>query len=478
MDFHGYNDIRNSRNSYQKGFWLLLTIAAICVTVAISALTLRRFFNNPTSVSMTKVALSSMDLPEVQICTYQTLNVSKMISAGFCNESIRFIYQYLAMYFSIHYKTTYMLDRLAESMNNSLIFEEKLAKEMNTTNVNFEELFLNFGLDCSEVLHECSIGWSMFDCCRYARAIVHPNFGKCFILQNLSSVSKQSWAGPTAGLLMLITPQPPSAGKVDQPLNGNSAIGANIDVDNKYRTASISYTGILMEKANYLSMALTKYTKSTLDDCSTISTRECMPFCYGKIFQRLSNCTQMGFWKFPGTPICLPHQIYSAVENFNVMQQAYEECTATLCKKPVCNEFCYFPSISYSDVDLNLVRALNGIDNSTEGIAQIYLFYGMMGYLNLDEFQTLTFDGVLSAIGGNMGLYLGASMITVFQAILVCFGCTKRHWLERNQRKNAVNSCVSPAFVCPITGHITNCPTGDHDKDQKFSRSYFTPYPK
>ncbi len=77
-------------------------------------------------------------------------------------------------------------------------------------------------------------------------------------------------------------------------------------------------------------------------------------------------------------------------------------------------------ALSYAEMNRAWVRSVvDGIEVDKD-YSLLNFYYPSLSYEEITEFNTLSFEYVISSVGGLMGLYLGCSMLSVIE--LLVFG--------------------------------------------------------
>lgn len=68
-------------------------------------------------------------------------------------------------------------------------------------------------------------------------------------------------------------------------------------------------------------------------------------------------------------------------------------------------------------------------------ICNAYLTISILQYTKVSESDSLTFDGFVSQVGGQLGLFMGASILSIVQAFTYCLFSFCRHGDPTNDRQ-------------------------------------------
>ncbi len=147
----------------------------------------------------------------------------------------------------------------------------------------------------------------------------------------------------------------------------------------------------------------------------------CAASCFQKVFHKYCNCSfeiagKMSFFSPPWyTPTCTPIQNYLCFENYKQQfQDVQVKCSAS-CLQP-----CY--SVTYRKQYSSALFELNDVNLSDDTVGSlISIYYDSFEITVTREINTMTFASVLANVGGAMGVFIGASLMSLVEiAILIC----------------------------------------------------------
>ena len=163
--------------------------------------------------------------------------------------------------------------------------------------------------------------------------------------------------------------------------------------------------------------------------------KECLILCRLKFIVKQCNCRPLGYT--PGQTdirVCSPRKSGGCVKN---AIQAYRSSdSSSMCDCPTpCNESTYTTSLSmsvfpsdivsreYEDKLLNGKISVNESDtNSTpfdlrKNLVYLDIFYNELSVTQFIQVPSMTWSELLADLGGQMGLFLGMSVITAAEVI-------------------------------------------------------------
>ncbi len=134
------------------------------------------------------------------------------------------------------------------------------------------------------------------------------------------------------------------------------------------------------------------------------------------------GCRTAGFYqdRTKGSQLCSPFDMITCfLEKATEMQKFMDNYLKEVCKIPLCSEWIYGKSVSYANLNRNFIlenfMKKNSIKKTDESFIGVTLFHGMLGYERIEERPSYDAFTLVSQIGGQMGLFLGASLITILQ---------------------------------------------------------------
>lgn len=187
--FHGFSDFHQSSRCW-RFFWISIIVASVITTFYFIYAVIDGFADAPLNTSSQQVYLSTLELPEIAICTSSRLNTSKMELDGFEPEMIRALLNKFQSYHSY--------SMLNSTENHA--FRAKIETELNAANISsLEALAETYAFSCKDIVKWCEEK-SIEQCCNNTRIVVHIEYSGCVVLPR----RKQEWAAAAAGWTMLL----------------------------------------------------------------------------------------------------------------------------------------------------------------------------------------------------------------------------------------------------------------------------------
>ncbi|PAV87245.1 hypothetical protein WR25_15114 isoform A [Diploscapter pachys] len=327
------------------------------------------------------------------------------------------------------------------------ILNDYISKHPNFT---VDEFYMEAGFDCSEVFKYCSIGGRVFDCCANAEPI-RTNFGKCFTLKLQSSdkewMHRQTEPGASAGIQIILdahleeqfgTNKP---NDTTQPLFSNGfengfryfvhqkdsipylvANGISISPDTVAYTAITTNRYVLLPRESWGNCS-DEYPQEYAQSDFPYSMANCQSICKAKYFTDNCGCTPSLYNIAETFPECSPFETYICIDQHlrtqtnDSVYYAAPDCSQ--CKLD-CLSTTYQTSNSYgrglSNGALYWLNRKNSnwsIDHMKENFGIVNIFFSEMTFTEYSQVQATSLTEILSDIGGNMGMFLGMSVITI-----------------------------------------------------------------
>lgn len=196
-----------------------------------------------------------------------------------------------------------------------------------------------------------------------------------------------------------------------------------IEVSQNFIYPAYTHTPLLSSASNYVALDRThlKLSPTRMGGCisdSLISTKLCNSVAWADGFRTFCNCTEIGYisreeiFHSVRRNVCTP---LASIHCYRKIMDQHSLMVEKNCQKPNCLEETFTISLTTGEINQDYVRIrTNTTDNSIE-YTKVYIYYQTLRYLSFDEYQSMSFDSVLSAVGGNIGLFLGGSLISVVQ---------------------------------------------------------------
>uniref|UniRef100_A0A914H0Q6 Amiloride-sensitive sodium channel n=1 Tax=Globodera rostochiensis TaxID=31243 RepID=A0A914H0Q6_GLORO len=450
--------VYRSRGAF-RFFWITVTTVSLVLLLWQITKLVQLYFSRPTASQISFLLNDNgLPFPAVTICSHQP------ISQQFVENSIKAmnISQRLLEYIMLSFVDVQHL--LSVSDQDELAFADEEWKE-------FTHLLApKFTL--------CSFGGREFDCCEYAKGIL-TDIGKCYQL-DLSSTD-QPWlrgqvqAGINNGLQIIVdarTEQQTNSLFLDtaHPFADSLDTGFRYYVHEQFSLPYLSTEGISVSPGTkaYSAISPTHYIllpQQMWGNCSDrwpedlqqivndgaaddrYSSVKCKTLCRSKYFNDLCGCSPFSYNVDEFYSVCTPYEIYKCLnstvlndtkwfqngmakpglEDFHQIIPVCPQC------KIECQRWVYHTYNSYAQAfPHKTFGRLRRKASKWSSIVSLNIFYRDMAYTEYKQVQSLSMTEILSDIGGNMGLFLGMSLISLIE--FVTYIC-KISWLFISKKR-------------------------------------------
>ncbi|VDN81574.1 unnamed protein product [Brugia pahangi] len=457
---------------YGKIFWCsVMCSAAIFLSLQINIL-VAYFISHPTATSVTFVPAEMLILPAVTVCNYNPitknyvryLNESSSGSGYFTNDLLR----YMTMAYS-------EVEDLYLHANNDTIERGRQAYEyfksiFTEYPFNIENFFARAGFACHEMLKVCSVGGTKLDCCAMSRKVL-TDLGSCFVFSLNDMKLNQTQPGIFNGLQLILDAGINDAIAVNYAEEGNALPIFSNNLEDGFRLyvrseneLAYSYTEGLSVSPSYrayIALNLETFhflTPDSWGNCThtwplkspqrafrlPYTAKNCASLCQQIYYEQRINCTPLlysvGDALLAHLNTCTPSELHAfmlqVADRTNNINGP--ECADNICPTS-CVTHEYKASITYGyGFSESAMDWLTNINNKWTqkyikgNFAVVNIFYREMSYLLNEQMQSTSLVDVLSNIGGNMGLFFGASVITVIELIIFL---SKLVWIAFSSRR-------------------------------------------
>ncbi|KAL7076801.1 hypothetical protein ACQ4LE_004066 [Meloidogyne hapla] len=454
-------------------FWVLVTILSLALLLwQIAKLCI--VYNSKPTVSQVSFLLpeNGLQFPAITICSHNPVRkeyVQRLNASGHFSQNLLdyAMHSFMEPQYLLTYKDP---DKL------KLVDEEwKHFVKNSKTNFTINSFFWNASTSCQQMLKYCSFGGRQFDCCLYAKGIL-TDIGKCYQLN--FDEADQSWlkhqvqAGMNNGLQIIAdahTEEQISSAAI----NSGHALaeifenGFRYYVHDQNAMPYLSTEGIsvspgtkvysAISPTNYLLLSHNEWGNCTnewplnlnkietdgigslltLDENLPYSLLKCKTICLAKYFYERCGCSPFIYNIEEYFTVCTPYDTYKCIndgknitksgetnqtdDNDDDYSIAQELPTCAECKIE-CHRSVYHIYNSYSHgfsqsflswIQKKKIEWTPGHVHSN--FVAINIFFRDICYTEYKQIQSVGMTEILSDIGGNMGLFLGMSLVSVIE---------------------------------------------------------------
>ncbi|KAK6110760.1 Amiloride-sensitive sodium channel family protein [Brugia pahangi] len=235
--------------------------------------------------------------------------------------------------------------------------------------------------------------------------------------------------------------------RIKQPFLNNFEPGFRIYVHDKDTISYVSSEVLVVSPNNKLSAGLKpiKYQfleRSKGGTCyntwplslrhnSTYSSSACKMACIARYFIVNCGCIPLQYNILMEGRLCSPKEIFDCINDFTEIASIVHNVTySSLCQDcaPECELFIYFTQNSIiHNILTSLGKYMEGLKQQYKlsyvrnNLATVHVFFASKKYKIYSQSTLSDLSSYLSKIGSDMGLFYGASVISLFELILVLF---------------------------------------------------------
>lgn len=487
---HGVVYIFIGKSKFRRLFWLVIVLTAGIGCLFNVSNRIIFLANGPTSTTVSVVEADSVDFPAVTLCNLNLIRKSYLesVSPGLAE----------------------LIQSVFYTQGNDLLCKsafEQLEPNSVLVNESFPDLLWKGRHTAEDTIYTCRFkgqecSWRDF------MPILTPS-GVCYTFNSgkLAPIVKTNGTGIRFALSLIVGIQ---QHEYNAALNQDAGIKISVHPQNEPPQSDELGIAISPGKNAFIGLkqrnVLHKNNKRKCKDASETTSfnflQDVFPYsvsaCQSDCLRSniAEKCQCLGSGTQAATSFATESQRFPNLKNCTIEDlccQVMEVYHHDTCDCPVaCSKTQYTTAISYSAFPANyaandLAKSVNTQLNTTIN-ARIFQenFLGINIYfetLSLEEQVTdNAYDivALLSDIGGQLGLFLGASVISVFEFVIWLFDEVKDRCCGVNERKiidkvkSSTAKCVHKRKWRKLKNHITDFHTEDQEKESDCYRNYET----
>ncbi|KRX19167.1 Acid-sensing ion channel 4 [Trichinella nelsoni] len=410
--FEGLRNIHYSKEPCERILWTLLFILAAFTSVYFSVKTIASYMENPIATSFTTEWNNSMLLPNLAICHLGGPNVTKLKMMNISEELSDFI---ICNFLPANWRL-----RCLKNMHNST--EMELVNFLKFRNLTFDEILRQVSFTCEDLVTISN----QPHICQQSRIIAHPYTGTCISLRRFA----QNVPGMDGGLLFKVTVPPKEHLYNGMRYHSGFAKAFAFEIGHpswhsNLHTLASSIDGVLQLG---LSVVVYERLQSRKGGCltsdSVSSSASCYFLCNNK--QTLAECgcldahfSETNFKNM--TNICTPLQLFKCNEHLLSTRNVTIEQLINDCQKncqPLCYETRFDRTVTFMGLSPKRkfkqpsAQCLKCKSKEQEQKLIIIMAYPNFIIEKIEEKTVLTLEMVIGGIGGQVGLWLGCSLMS------------------------------------------------------------------
>lgn len=430
---HGFKHItgnNSSPNKLKQTIWGMLFVSLLGFCIYLLVITIMRYFKYESTTTTFYERNSILEMPSVTICNMHPYNRTKYMNNPHA-LTIGNYYSYILDVNSSYYSNSTLRNTLDDQMRNIEVFDFNKAQ----------------ALTINETFISCKFFGSIINCSDYVEYL-YTELGMCFIFNSKDRIEANgslwnNYPGESLGLQLV--------------LNTNSEYGLDqlSEIGDGFRVLvhSPDVFPLMTKKSYVVAPGFQTYlslTKTTVDMLSKpYSNAECYSSNSGSYSQEMCSykCGIVAIYN----RTCLLSEAKpdddqfsqcNLYEQFQILAPGRTVDYESLCNqcRMTCDYTSYTPAISMSafskEYTLSVAASQNwpSSNNLTfikENYVQLKIHFTSYDYIKTVQKPTLTFQAVLSDIGGLLGIFLGASFMTLCEvvefAMSVVYSCSMKN---------------------------------------------------
>ncbi|XP_053559065.1 acid-sensing ion channel 5 [Bombina bombina] len=434
--FHGVHNIVTRFNSeikngnIRKAIWISVVFLSIITVTWQICIRVINYFSWPTTTSVIVQYVENIEFPSVTFC-----NVNRFQTQAVNNLSVAFLLWNLV-------SAVLHLSCISCDSEN---FQEVIDFLQSNQNFSIKEFTRNYGfyLDNSTLL-KCNFFGN--PCYPEDFKHVFTEYGNCFTFNHVDNLKKRRISSSGRGLSLLFDIKQSEFS--DEPILGFTDAGITFVIHSPAEPPRFDGLG-LHSPVGMHSHAAIRYFKTITQEypwgeCDPnlklsyydlYSTYGCLQECKSNYIQNKCECLP---FLLPGNgKECDIQALYTCVTPALHNIERYETCTVgtynSTCPIP-CEDTDYPATISYSTfpsdkaAEFLSVKLNKSAAYMRNNLVYIDIKYNELNYKITKQQKALTASELLSDIGGQLGLFCGASMITIIE--ILEYMVTNLYWLS------------------------------------------------
>ncbi len=406
---HGINCLYSTASITLKIFWAIILLFAMAGLVLVLKETISNFVDTPTATKVSMKLNPNMEFPGVLVCQTKSVGVDYLEQKNISKK--------LGMYIQGILTNSFEGPNQGEQGENekeeSALMESRYQALLdNYTNRDIRQFFFEAGPKCEDLFTQCSFKRKQFNCCEDVVSVkFDKTFGKCFLFH--ASI-RQTMQG--VGLKLKIRTD------LDKflPSPEQESDGLSISVFPTYDAVSLSKQLITLGKETVLELKQqdillnNNIFKSVCKDQSSYATTlVCEMECSHRLMLQHCNCSYpLDLSAFPLSenrstyehfPICSPAQMLSCEP-----EKFLDSCLDVQCPLACLKQW------------YNILSSSTNLAKDQQQFTVVQVHFSHFLVISMTQVETLTLVSVIGNIGGVMGVFIGASLITCVELLVFC----------------------------------------------------------
>ncbi|PAV59579.1 hypothetical protein WR25_01844 [Diploscapter pachys] len=442
-------------------FWLIMVLACLSLLGLQTYNLVTDYLSKPILSQVSFIVNEKgIEFPHITICNFNPIRKSYVKNLNKTGDFSFDLLNYMARV-SMDTFTLYAQGHRERLNRGDHEYREYLKKHPDFI---FTHFLRDAAIPCKEALKRCSVNGRLFDCCKYATTYL-THLGNCYTLNLTDSDKKwmryQVLGGPAAGVqLVLDTHLEEQIEDASSSLFSNSyENGYRFYLHSKDEVPYLASEGISASPKTTVYSAMQKqktyfgYPPKYVPTKLPYSAANCKYLCAAFYFNDTCGCSPYTYNIDGRFDVCTPMQTINCIDHIvangdNNNPDLFQLPACDECKLE-CQSTSYTTYNSYSSGFNN--GAINWLDNENSNITAEHIrenyvvanvFYREISTTEYSQVQGTGLTELLSNIGGNMGMFLGMSLITIteismyFSKVLwICVSRKRRDYMYWKKHK-------------------------------------------
>ncbi|KAL9970022.1 hypothetical protein ACROYT_G022331 [Oculina patagonica] len=452
---HGIRYVFMKRHIFIRLLWLMLLLTSGGYYVSIVYGAINKYYSRPINTVLSRKNLKEMDFPAVTICSLNIFAKSKILmtddnplfaSSGLNISSCAVTSRVRAnrpcglSLLCSHTPPGY-LDLTSGLPNCTSEYRQELVDTLNESfhRPDLEEFLQHYSQNISALVGPiCNFGWELLPCSVKNFVPLITPWGMCYTFNSGTDGKLKTVysSGIATGFSVILDAQTYeyTQGKFSE---GFKVIihgqGEYVDEWEGINVGPGQHAAIALSQKKFKNLEepfATNCTKKALKTFSTYTQEGCLYECDAENTVKLCNCRPAGYKGAPGIPTCItPQESRCAFRESASLDVEFCDCQVP------CFQTKYSTAVSYSkfpDTGTANELILNGYyDNEQyqrDNLVFLEVGFKSLSYEMQEQQPAYGSSAMLGEIGGNMGLFLGCSVITIceFFDFLITFLARRR----------------------------------------------------
>ncbi len=431
---------------------MILFMASSSYCFYLISISVIKFSNYEVTVSTTKEIETPINFPAVTICNLNPF--VKTRATKFINNAL----QTVNLKIGADEQAVGFISKILD-----ILKKDAAANPITAFNSSYQK---DIGYDIDEILVSCYYSGQKCSSSDF-KFIRSYDYGNCYTFNaNLSNIRNISNAGPQHGLeLELFT------GLDDiyiykrgfyvvvhnqsvSPIMDNEGVYVSIGAETNIGIERVFYEKLsspyskCVENPNSPDSSTSALYKAILNELGEKTYRQkyCFKLCYQLLVMNSCTCFDPKYSKPYKNESIRPCFSNIEVDCMNKQETDFEDTNL----KDTCGKDCpqdclqinYITNVNTAtyptDVYLQYLLQTNFFKNNTNktsSIAKVNIFYNEISYSLFKEYPSKTIDGLMGEIGGQLGLFIGISLLSLFELFELLFEIIRISFLNKKNNK-------------------------------------------